>query len=498
MKSTLRDHVYFVIFLVLITVGIPYAEVLFDPDGFNLYRFVDVAVSGLIWFGVLFYGLSMIRPAWNRYLRKRRCAVKGITSNLQRMNAKMMPVLDIRDAVQLLEMAEAAVLSGDEAYGIAVAEHVRGDRRDLHLKSALIRYDYARVLLVVGLEHHDFEEAKRNLSALTRAWNELPSYRKVVLEGEKNLFQPLVKLLETDASEEADKVQNAIRRCRFPVRHVEALWILIRHYESVKDRQNTDYYATILKDYSGDLKCMVDFGCRPVGSYMHIGFEYQWDMKRIFRSVLGGLSCLLGVLVAWDIFISIRYGNMNEAAWALLSGIAIVLGGFGLVHPVKNLAKTGILLGVAFFVFAATISFDFQALSWDIRISPLEEAETISGVDLELDGPFLQASYGSEYTILQIQKIGFQYLSMTGETVDQNIITSGLFHTKTAVLRDYEEVIPQVVADMMQGNDYQYLLVNLTEKTVNALPAVSGPEMYLIIEYDDFFGIVSFVKYIIT
>ena len=497
MKSTFRDHLYFIIILAFLTLFLPLFNVLVALEGFNLYLFVDKFAAGLCWFGLLFYALTQSRIARIKFEKDRQMSVKSITSRLQRMNAKKMPVLDARDAHILLLMAEAAVLSGDETYGAAVAEHVRGDRRDLHLKHPIIRYDYARTMMVLALERRDHEEARRFLSSFTRAWNELSAYKKYVREGEKNCFVAMVKLLETNAPEDAQKLLAAVRACNIPVRHVEALWLLIRHYESVKDRQNADYYATILKDYSGDLRCMVDFGCRPTGSYTRIGFAYRRDVKGVFRSVLGGFSCLLGASIVWDIFISIRYGNMNEAAWVVLSGIAIVLGGFGLVRPVKNLAKTGILLGIAFFVFAATISFDFQVLSWDIRISPLEEAETISGVDLELDGSFLQASYGGEYTILQIQKIGFHYLSTTGETVDQNIMASGLFHTKTAVLRDYGEVIPQVVADMMQGNDCQYLLVNLTEKTVNALPTVSGPYMYLVIEYDDYYGIISFVKYIV-
>ncbi|MDP3131189.1 MAG: hypothetical protein Q8N15_07655, partial [Bacillota bacterium] len=201
MKSMFRDRKYVILVLVVFVIAIPVISDLVTTGGFNPYAFVDAMVSRIVWFALFmtilyYYDLAVIR------LRISRGKVKQTSELLKRNNGKRALILDLRDARKLIASAEAAVLAGETEYAVMVADHVRSDRRDLFQKSAVLRYEHARTMVLLELLRESADEAKRHYSAMTKALKGLPELRRAFREPEQKLFLACIRMLEVDTEDE--------------------------------------------------------------------------------------------------------------------------------------------------------------------------------------------------------------------------------------------------------------------------------------------------------
>ncbi|OHE40950.1 MAG: hypothetical protein A2Y16_03210 [Tenericutes bacterium GWF2_57_13] len=495
MKSMFRDRKYVILVLVVFVIAIPVISDLFTTGGFNPYAFVDAMVSRIVWF-VLFmtilyyYDLAVIR------LRISRGKVKQTSELLKRNNGKRAPILDLRDARKLIASAEAAVLVGETEYAVLVADHVRSDRRDLFQKSAVLRYEHARTMVVLELLRESADEAKRHYSAMTKALKGLPELRRAFREPEQKLFLACIRMLEVDTEDEVLKLREAARECTSPIRQALVLKMIIRHYDRIGRIQSRDSYSTLLKEYSGDAAFLAAAGCRDTWIKQPGVFEKRIDPKLMFAYSAALLAASIALLTTLNILSNLRHGGTNVVGWTTAAVFAIVLGILGSFRPLRAFARTGILFGILFLFFATVSLFDFYPLSTRILSDPIEKAETISGIDFMLDGKISSIGQWHEYDILQILEVRVSYGSPTNTQLATEIGTSGLFMTKTNLESAVGDDIPDVIEEALDYSGNRYMLVNLTEGTFNVLSAEPGPDVMLLISWDALYGELICIRYI--
>ena len=480
MKSLFRDHKFVIPGLFALFILIPVIADVTANGEFDPYAFADAMARRIIWFGLLMTALYFLDLV-NLRVQIGRGFVKQIAGTLRRKEGKRAAILDLRDARKLLASAEAAVLADDPEYAVMVADHVRGDRRDLFRKHPILRYEYARTMLVLELLRNSLDEAKRHLAALIRSQKELSAIRSHLRDPEQQFFQACIRLLEDPGEEAVRKLRDVPREGLTPIRQALGLCLLIRHYTQIGDARNRSLYKQSINGYFGDAVFLKEAGSEDIWVSHANVYARKPDPIMAFRFTAALVAAVIGILTAVEVIRDLRHGATNVVGWTAAALFAIGLGIFGSVRPVKTFARIGLLFGAAFLAFVTVNLFNFYPVSKQILSDPIERAEELSGVDFMLDGAIESIGQSHEYELLQILLVRIDYGDPTRAEVGNEIIMSGLFFTQGAFLSTHGAQIPACIETELEYTGFRYMLLNMTEGTINEPAAVFGPDVMILL-----------------
>jgi len=496
MRSLFRDQKYPILVLFVFIVVIPVLGAL-TGYAFDFYAFVDATAYELVFFALTVMLLYHL-PLWTTwYAIGIRCAVGNLTSKLQRRNGKRVPVLDLRDARILVTMAEATILSGDATYGIAVIDHVRGDRRDLYQNHAILRYEIARAMLILAMLGNDSEEARRQLGVLLREWKKLSPVRIEMRRAETDLFTACVRLMDDGGETEVAKLRAAARKDVGPMLEALALHVFVIHYEERKDYEKRDDFRRMLQVYSGDAAFMKGAGCRMT-TLTYRAFSPERNVRGALVAMSGLLSLLLGIGLVVNMVQNLRHGGTFVVGWTVQAVIAVVLGAIAAKSAWKRFARAGLVLGVAALVFFASFSFSLADLRTSILLDPLKRAEAITGIDFMLEDGVMEVGSASNYEILMVTRVTVNYQGSFHDELVTELLDGTTFMSGSVLLNRLGDAVPDSIRNDFYVVPTYALFVNLTEGTMNVRPNEVGLDVVLFISYVPMYGELRYTKYIMA
>jgi hypothetical protein len=250
MKSTFRDFKVLIIVFSVLYILIPTVIYLFElEDGFEIYEFTDLVVR-TIWKAALFYLALEVYSELRLHLRIHTFIdLDALSLQLERRNAKKSTPLDRRDARILLVMAEAAILSGNDAYGEAVLDNVRARRRDLFQKDVRLRYLHARGEYALASVRGDFDGMERYVNEMLRCLKAMRSPFVLYYRFELSMFEAVVRL--DDGSAKFDRLTAATVGAPTPLRQAQGIWELSRLARRMGQKSEVEFCVHRLRNFSG-------------------------------------------------------------------------------------------------------------------------------------------------------------------------------------------------------------------------------------------------------
>ncbi|GEM_PF-6594756 len=467
-----------------------------SADSITLFAILDSVILFFILGILIGWFVTIMRFAFltMRFLSK--CNAFGYHALMERLTAKPVKKYGKWEVAKLADRAVFRALKGDLEGGRDEMEQFRTGHAELLAAKPQYRYFILRALANIAQLAGDRDACQNAWREAESAYGMMSKWQQWPMRVGYQYIKAASDLLVQDDEAAATAFLEKAATLIPAMDQAESCLYLIMHYVRTGQSDQAEEYTEKLRTFFGNAAFMTAAGCPVVGKSnkpVFIPKKAVFDPLRIMpASVSVGLisgGILAGLITGFD---------------AVMTWLVIIFAGLGTLvsfflrkRMIKNVGLIIAAFGILTITLVATLGFRSDA---DIRnreyraVVALEEALVMAFPDPVIyDDEILIVSRERLYVFFDGAMTEVWYSNWAGAQIETQMDGSEwlpgiLFFTGTDAPYLWDNEIMHYFPDeFVYCNELagdQFILVNLTEASINAVPAADGRDQYLFAVWD--------------